>query len=496
MEGTSMNGSMCSEVSDNADKQYQVLTPVQLPMNEDDDVTSLKQVYVSYGQTIQINPDNAEDIFNSLPPSTLEVDSNETACVDVLIKMFHDLPRDIFVNQLLRDLYSCESSLEHMRDQLFDRVKELHDFPFGTQCSLKKRVQTRHGDPVAVKLARDVHTVLSVLEGGEVSDLRDLVSSSRQRMQRSQSISYSSYRREENPQDQCKCKAVVKELHDSVSGLAGDVLTLKQRLNEVERLREQQMKSIETAMLDVSQLIKTLSEAVSKGVAETKLGLQRIQTECSNSIVRLKNEMKVIRQDMSECTDIVTTCKAASDIPVTTRCSKVDEGRSKTNGTKNSPQRKRDDKQSSNDDATITEVPSTPSASDARASNQSPIVTDVQVLESYSQVVKQAKQPPPSSNSTDSTRARVTDSTRAVNSSTNNNNRSSLIQRSQTAASNSTAQESRPIPVRVTDPAPADTSSMHNNVDTLEDDVLFKDSSKRRSKRYFLGGFKTVGHTG
>ena len=50
---------------------------------------------------------------------------------------------------------------------------------------LKRRIATRNGDTVAVKYAHDIHTLISVSEGGEYSDIRELLSSSKS--QRSQS---------------------------------------------------------------------------------------------------------------------------------------------------------------------------------------------------------------------------------------------------------------------------------------------------------------------
>ena len=60
-----------------------------------------------------------------------------------LVSSYRGLPREMFVNQVLRDEASCESKLEEMRSSLFEYLKEAEDFPYGLQCMLKRRKGTR-----------------------------------------------------------------------------------------------------------------------------------------------------------------------------------------------------------------------------------------------------------------------------------------------------------------------------------------------------------------
>lgn len=71
----------------------------------------------------------------------------------------------MFVNRLLLNEASCEVTLDKYRSVLFEELKESEEFPFGLQCELKRRVHTRNGDTVPVKLAYDVHSLMSVIEG-------------------------------------------------------------------------------------------------------------------------------------------------------------------------------------------------------------------------------------------------------------------------------------------------------------------------------------------
>lgn len=84
-----------------------------------------------------------------------------------LSKLFHGLPSDLFVPRILKDYSSCETTLGHIRLMLFDTLKEIDDFSYGTDAELKRRVATKRSPPVCVKLANDIHVILSILEGDE-----------------------------------------------------------------------------------------------------------------------------------------------------------------------------------------------------------------------------------------------------------------------------------------------------------------------------------------
>ena len=53
------------------------------------------------------------------------------------------------------------------------------DFPYNDDVELKRRMQTRKGEKPVVKLANDIHALLSVLEGEPYSVLKDLISNAR-----------------------------------------------------------------------------------------------------------------------------------------------------------------------------------------------------------------------------------------------------------------------------------------------------------------------------
>jgi hypothetical protein len=74
----------------------------------------------------------------------------------------------MFVTQILRDYHSNEQELDRIRTEYFEHLKTTHvGFPFGSDAELKRRVSTRTGDPVAIKLAQDIHTIIDVVQGGD-----------------------------------------------------------------------------------------------------------------------------------------------------------------------------------------------------------------------------------------------------------------------------------------------------------------------------------------
>ena len=150
---------------------------------------------------------------------------------------FRGLPREMFVSKVLRDNASCESKLDEMRSSLFEYLKEVEDFPYGLQCMLKRRKGTRNGDSVAIKLTNDIHTLMSVLEGSEFSDIRDMVSSGSGRSQRSQSSANESIIHSDSSIE-------LKVLSDAVTTLQAELLHLKQTHNAVEIVRSKEIQML------------------------------------------------------------------------------------------------------------------------------------------------------------------------------------------------------------------------------------------------------------
>lgn len=83
----------------------------------------------------------------------------------------------------LYDYAFDEIKLETMRHLFCNALRENDDFPVGLKAELKRRVAKRNGETVAVKVANDIHTLRSVLEGNSYSSMPEMLSASKARSQ-------------------------------------------------------------------------------------------------------------------------------------------------------------------------------------------------------------------------------------------------------------------------------------------------------------------------
>ncbi len=138
-----------------------------------------------------------------------------------LTSLARQMPKDMFVNKLLTSCGSSEATLETIRSQMFEVVKDADDFPYGLQVELKRRVRTRAGDSISTKLARDVHCLTTVQDGGDYSDLTELMSLPRinrsSRSQQNSTIVTSEHK--------CECSAELKQPKDDIAHIRADVIS-------------------------------------------------------------------------------------------------------------------------------------------------------------------------------------------------------------------------------------------------------------------------------
>lgn len=93
-----------------------------------------------------------------------------------LIVWYRDLPEGMFVARILREYSHSESDLDGLRQLCFEALKSNDDFPFDLQAEMKRRMATRRGDTLPVKLANDIHKLVSVMEGEPFNAIKDLLS--------------------------------------------------------------------------------------------------------------------------------------------------------------------------------------------------------------------------------------------------------------------------------------------------------------------------------
>ncbi|MEW8546462.1 MAG: hypothetical protein AB2693_23335 [Candidatus Thiodiazotropha sp.] len=228
-------------------------------------------------------------------------DTEDNAVYRSLQLLYRGLPKEMFINRILSDTASCEIKLGEMRSALFEQLKEADDFPYGLQCMLKRRLYTRSGDSIPVKLSHDIHTLMSVIEGAEYSEMRELLSSGSGRSQRSQ-LSSSTANDTINHYD---CAPEIKVLTESINSMKADMLKMKQSHLAVETNRSKQIDTLKSNVLGLKVSISTLSEVVSRAVTDIRLCAERIESEKSLGVTNLKSEIRLVKENLASIEDTV-----------------------------------------------------------------------------------------------------------------------------------------------------------------------------------------------
>ena len=88
--------------------------------------------------------ESSDNSFRNFRNDYIEADMTTQAqqVFTKLVALFRGLPREMFVNRVLLNEASCEVTLENYHKTLFEKRESLA-FPYGLQCELKHRVNTR-----------------------------------------------------------------------------------------------------------------------------------------------------------------------------------------------------------------------------------------------------------------------------------------------------------------------------------------------------------------
>lgn len=179
--------------------------------------------------------------------------------------MYRDLPKDLFITSIIQDYAFSEQDLDATRSLFFESLKSHEDFPFHVDSDLKKRVLTRRCDPITVKLAHDIHSLLSVMEGEDYCILKDMISSSKRRtMSQTPSASVEPNSCSQgSTRSNCHCQNDVSLLKDTVSSLQAEILLLKQSVNATNFLRSEQVEHITNTMQGLKEDVRRYAADVS-----------------------------------------------------------------------------------------------------------------------------------------------------------------------------------------------------------------------------------------
>ena len=289
------------------------LTPVQM-VNADNDQTDVKAPVSNFMDTayqikkeVDIDNNSGATEFSDNYEGNLDTsDQPEHVLYARLQTLFRGLPKEMFINRVLHSVAFSESDLESHRSMLFDLIKECEDFPYGLQAELKRRVHTRNGDTVATKHAQDIYSLMSVLEGGEYSELKDLLARG-SRGQRPQSQSQTPYGAGNVTLTSCDCAVEIKSLVDSLNNVKADVLNVKQGYIATETSRSSQIQSLKSTVIGLKSDLNTLTSTVSKAVTDIVLAAQRIESDKSLGVASLRAELRLLKDSIRDIQDVMDT---------------------------------------------------------------------------------------------------------------------------------------------------------------------------------------------
>jgi hypothetical protein len=218
--------------------------------------------------------------------------------LNALQKMLRDFPGDLFIDRLLIEYTNSEPNLDKLRRMLFDIVKEFDGFPYDRENELKKRVTTRSGDPVNVKLACDIKILLNVMEGEDFSLLKDIISVTRRSQRRKSIRTLPSI---PGGNDHSQCRAEFNHLKATIAALQADIVMIKQTLT----LSESSTNAAHKNAKEVSQTldkeinsVKSLTNDVNKRLIETESKIENDVHACKTYIHQNQEKLKSIQESV------------------------------------------------------------------------------------------------------------------------------------------------------------------------------------------------------
>ena len=254
-------------------------------------------------ETQQLDPNEKNEIsqvtFNlSIESEWLtngQRDNDDYALVSKLTELSCNLTKDLFVNQLITD-YNAE--LEDIRLRLYEAVKASTDYPYDPTVDLKRRKNAYGGENKLQKLAKDIYVLVQVLEGSEFQEMRELLSLPSTRNTNLDSSILST---------NVKNNAEIDALKTLVSDMKADIMTLKEHYSEMKNEISEEIKEIKISVQKVKIELQMDVSDLRDEVFTNAQSISRIVDEKSNGNAALKTDIKLIKNDLKEISDVMST---------------------------------------------------------------------------------------------------------------------------------------------------------------------------------------------
>ena len=258
-------------------------------------VTSLLNINVTPRNLVNVTQENVSSLFTEITDDTTNMHVPSQNIHNVL-QLFRQLPKDMFLSQILSDFHSDEMDLKQLRNTLFSELKTLADFPFPIGSELKRRKKPKIGESTAVKLCNDIYVLASVFEGASFDDMKELLSISKYNQDSTQNdaICIDS----SDTSVSCKHDSDIALFRSMLTTIQADVFTLKQENKSLREDYREELKSIKDDVIllktDITETIDKLQETAN----DCKQVVDRVTDDRLNGITRVKNDLKLVQFDM------------------------------------------------------------------------------------------------------------------------------------------------------------------------------------------------------
>ena len=263
-------------------------------------VTSLLNINVTPRNLVNVTQENVSSLFTEITEDTTNMHVPSQNVQNVL-QLYRQLPKDMFLNQIISDYHSDEMELKELRNTLFSEIKCLAEFPFPIGSELKRRKKPKIGESTALKLCNDIYVLASIFEGAPFDDMKELLSISKQNYDNTQNETICIDSSDTNTS--CSHDSDIALFRSMLTTIQADLFSLK---HENKSLREDYQKELKSIKADVILLKTDITESIDKlqeTATDCKQVVDRVTDERYNGVTRVKNDLKIMQFDIKLLND-------------------------------------------------------------------------------------------------------------------------------------------------------------------------------------------------
>ncbi|KAH3870076.1 hypothetical protein DPMN_033256 [Dreissena polymorpha] len=228
-----------------------------------------------------------------------DLEAYDIRAYEEILKLSQFFPRDMCVLQIVREFSSNEIDLERIRNTYFEHLKQTcEDFPFSDDVVLKKRMFTRSGEPLPVRLAQYIHAIIEVAEGGDPYMLKSMISTAKARKSTvARAIPDTDVENQVGNGRQpgkCMCSSDICILKDQISTLQADHLILKQAVYASNEMRKKETEASKDSLRSIKIQILMCNEAIKDCSDSTVSTIRNLVSASVARITELEDRLRVL----------------------------------------------------------------------------------------------------------------------------------------------------------------------------------------------------------